>query len=166
MGGRSSTSTTPFIPCLTANCQATEIPAIPAPQMTTSAVVVFTMSVEARDRSLFRGAWPPELFFNLFLLLRRQLVLGEELLDPLIRVDLNRISGIGVFGSFAVVVGAHAHRIPATVRSESRCGVCTKAGVDGWKSEIRNPKSEIPPRFPAMMIVPAAGVAEWQTLGT
>jgi hypothetical protein len=34
------------------------------------------------------------------------------------------------------------------------------------KSEIRNPKSEIAIGFPAMMNVTAAGVAEWQTLGT
>ena len=38
--------------------------------------------------------------------------------------------------------------------------------VGGWKSEIPNPKFEITMWFPAIMLVPAAGVAEWQTLGT
>ncbi len=47
IGGRSSTSTTCFIPCLTASCHATEIPAIPAPQITTSDFLVFTIDENA-----------------------------------------------------------------------------------------------------------------------
>jgi hypothetical protein len=48
-------------------------------------------------------------------------------------------------------------------------GGCIRFNPAGWareKSEIRNSKFEIAIEIPAMMNMTAAGVAEWQTLGT
>jgi hypothetical protein len=52
------------------------------------------------------------------------------------------------------------------VRRFERIWLLRRRFAENPKSEIRNSKFEIAAEFPAMMLVPAAGVAEWQTLGT